>query len=398
MTKQKTFWIWFALFIFGSVSLNQSLANNSYQNIPSRINKQKSHVAAEAPTGFTRVTDQAYTLQCWAIAIASQMDFEASRIAGQPLKTSPKYLVYVKTLDEVVTKIVSGNFAKHMGNICEKCKDKPIYYEQGGTLQDAVEVVRRFGMVPESAYPDFIENDDHLFIALNSLIEKYASSPRMPRDRAGVMVNVANLLNRHLGRPPQDFLVGGNSFTSQKFAEIFLPSWHSAKAIELEFQAGSKKSKSFFRAYDDSKFTNYITNDRADIIKVLSESLSLGRPVLVSTWYLDDAFDKSEIGFKINGTKPPRKFDDNGPDALGHYMLALSGQNDTEGKLNRVFVRNTFGILREDGFGYQWMERDYFPYISGVEIPSDLVERFANEGLLVDQPLKGDQKNPDQRR
>ena len=103
---------------------------------------------------------------------------------------------------------------------------------------------------------------------------------------------------------------------------------------------------------------------------------------MVATRYVDDAFGETGIGFKVNDTKAPRNFDADGPDALGHYMLALSGQQNAQGNLDRVFVRNTFDISKQEGFGYQWMEHDYFPFISGVEIPADLVGKFTREGLL----------------
>ncbi|MEO9168024.1 MAG: hypothetical protein ABI230_06455 [Aestuariivirga sp.] len=264
----------------------------------------------------------------------------------------------------------------------KKCQDGPIYYEQGGSLPDAVEAMSKRGMVPEQAYPGFIKNDENLFVALNVLIGKYERNPRMPRNKPSVTAKVAQLLNQFLGKPPQAFTFNGKRYTSHDFANAYLPSWRGDKAIELDFSAGSKKSKSVDTAYDGKTFTSYVTNNRADVIEALAQSLAAGHRPLVATWYMDDAFGEAGIGFKINDTNAPRNFDADGPDALGHCMLALSGQENAQGNLDRVFVRNTFDISIQEGFGYQWMERDYFPFISGVEIPSDLVGKFTREGPL----------------
>ncbi|MBI3542727.1 MAG: hypothetical protein HY075_05565, partial [Deltaproteobacteria bacterium] len=122
----------------------------------------------------TPPTDQADTLQCWAVSATARLDVEASRAAGAPVKLSAKYAVYAKTRAEVVALVLARKLKLAYGQLCETCKPEPVYYEQGGIYPDAVQAAKRYGVVPEEAYPGFPEKDEELFRSLNRLLGGYA--------------------------------------------------------------------------------------------------------------------------------------------------------------------------------------------------------------------------------
>eukprot|EP01037_Dinobryon_pediforme_P015168 gene15169-15310_t len=341
------------------------------------------------PPGMTPVTDQGDTLQCWAVAITSRMDFAASRRAGFPLKLSSKYLLYAKTKAEVVYKIVSGNFSLFDGGLCEGCTSEPVYYIQGGTLADAVETVKITGIMPEVAYPGFPKEDETLFRQLNELFKTYASDPSLPRNVANVSAKVSAILDSNLGVPPESFEFKGKTYTPQSYLTAFLPSWQHAGAVELNYWPGHARIKTVEKAFNGKSYVSYWTGNQTDIIQVLNITLAAHRSALIGSWYLESAYQRDKIGFHINGIAPPHHFNWNNPDQLDHYMLVLAAKHDRNyrqsGKhsIDRLYVKNTFGVTAKEGYGFNWMEKDYFPFILSVEINDHLIGKLTSNGLLA---------------
>ena len=339
------------------------------------------------PSGMTPVTDQGDTLQCWAVAITSRMDFAASQRAGFPLKLSSRYLLYAKTKAEVVYKIVSGNFSQFDGGLCESCASEPVYYIQGGTLADAVETVKMTGIMPEVAYPGFPKQDEPLFRQLNALFKAYALNPNLPRDTASVTLKVSQILDRNLGPPPKSFEFNGKTYTAQSYMTAFLPGWQHAGAVELNYWPGHAREKTIEHAFNGSPYVSYWTGNQKDIIQVLKMTIEAHRSALVGSWYLEAAYQRNEIGFHVNGVAPPRRFNWNDPNQLDHYMLALGASHVAKDSLDnpnidRLYVKNTFGTTARDGYGFNWMEKDYFPFLLSVEINDKLTGKLTSSGLL----------------
>jgi hypothetical protein len=338
--------------------------------------------AVHAPAGMTPVTDQGDTLQCWAVAITSKMDIVASRAAGFPLKLSPKYLMYAKIKSEVVFKIHSGALRLFQGSLCETCAPEPVYYQQDGTLADAVETVKLHGIMPEDAYPDFPQEDEKLFRALNAMFAEYANNSTLPRDEASVSARVTAILDSSLGAPPETFEYRGKRYTPRSFFAAYLRAWQNAGAIELHYWPGLTRGKTVEQAFDGHPYISYWTGNQADVFRILQASLRAHEPALVGSWYLEAAYERDLIGFQINGVKPPAQFDWNDENHLDHYLLVLAAKKDRRNRISRLYVKNTFGIKAKDGYGFNWMERDYFPFILSVEVSDRLVDKFVAKGLL----------------
>ncbi|MDE2384077.1 MAG: hypothetical protein KGO53_05610 [Alphaproteobacteria bacterium] len=337
---------------------------------------------ATLDAGQTEVTDQGDTLQCWAVAIASRLDLLASRAAGVPLKISARYLFYAKTRAEVIIRLHAGKFEKHEEILCELCKPEAIYYEQGGVLADAVEAVTLEGAIPEAAYPGFPKEDEELFRDINRLFAEYDANPNLPRDEASTRPRIEAILDRHLGRPPAEFKVQGATYDARSFAAKYLANLHEANATELNYWPGTKNEKTVEEAFDGHAFVNYWTGNQQDIFKALEISLQNHEPTLISYWYIGEAHQRDRIGFRVNGLKPPRRLNWDAADLLGHYVLALRLKKGANGNIKAIYVKNTFGLTRKEGYGFHWLERDYFPLISGVEISSHVQDILLAKGIL----------------
>jgi hypothetical protein len=338
------------------------------------------------PTGMTTVTDQLDTLQCWAVTATARADLDAG------FKLSARYTVYSKTKAEVIDLITGqAKIKSYRGQLVENGPFENIYYEQGGVFADAVEAVRVFGAMPEEAYPGFPKKDDALFEDLNAVFKDFAArikTGKIERGssavRAEVDQKVTAILNRHWGKPPERFAFRGKTFDALDIRDQFLPSWRNPQAIELNYFPGSHNGPSVTSAFDGENFRSYKTGNHSNVMNALEASLRAGfRPVLQYKVVEESRTQRDgEIGFGVHGQTKPAQVDWNSKDILDHYVLAIAGEWDAEGHLQRLLIKNTWDTSPSANFGFHWIEADYFSLFEAVEVPSSLEPQFRAKGWL----------------
>lgn len=319
----------------------------------------------------TPVTDQQDTLQCWAVAATSRFDVAAAEATGRLLKLSARYTFYAKTRAEVIEKLLRKDFKLYDGSICEGCKPEPIYYEQGGIYADAVEAAKRFGVMPEAAFPGFPAKDTALFRALNHLIAHYMEDGAQPK-QAEVVARVTALLDHYIGTPPKTFDDQGTTYTPREFFEYALPGWANAGAVELNYTPTSHEGRTMVEAFDGVKYAAYETANHDQLMGVLERSLRARQAVLIQYKVVDEDHTQhaGHIGFAIHGLTPPDHIDWDSPELLDHYVLAIGARFGDDGSLKALLVKNTWGTSAEENYGFHWLEADYFPLLEGVELIS----------------------------
>lgn len=95
---------------------------------------------------------------------------------------------------------------------------------EGGGFPDVLEVIRRFGIVPEAAYPGFtdsafLKSHAELERAIQNLLKPVAESPGpIPFD---FYINaVEQLCDLYLGKAPESFEYEGKKYTPKQFADF----------------------------------------------------------------------------------------------------------------------------------------------------------------------------------
>jgi hypothetical protein len=321
----------------------------------------------------TPVTDQNDTLQCWAVAATSRFDVAVAENVGHLVKLSARYSFYTKTRAEVIEHLLRKDFKLYRGQLCEGCPLEPVYYEQGGVYADAVEAAKRFGVLPEEAYPGFPQSDTELFRRLNALIAEVQGRPGQP-DQAEVVGRVTALLDQYVGAPPASFEFEGRRFDARGFFAAVLPGWQEAPALELNFHPGSRERRTTVAAFDGARYPALQTGQHARVMSLLERSLRAQRAVLIQYKVIDEEHTQRDghIGFAINGLPVPRHVDWDSPLVLDHYVLAIGARYSDDGRLLAVLVKNTWGTSPRENYGFHWLESDYFRLIEGVEVPAGI--------------------------
>lgn len=316
------------------------------------------------------VIDQNDTLQCWAVAATSRFDVAAAETLGHLVSLSPRYVFYTRTRAEVIERVLKRDFSPYMGSLCEGCPPERIYYEQGGIFADAVQAAKRFGLMPESAYPGFPRQDTALFRELNALIASAMARPTPPPTNELVR-RVTAILDRHLGAPPATFEFEGRELDSKGFFALLLPGWESAAALELNYVPGSAESRSTTPAFDGAEYPALQTGDHDRLMSLIDRALRSKQAVLLQYKVIDEGRTQrdGEIGFAVHGLTPPDHIDWNSPEILDHYVMAIGARYSDDGRLLAILVKNTWGTSARDHYGFHWLESDYFPLLEGVEVP-----------------------------
>jgi hypothetical protein len=344
---------------------------------------RSAYAGPQPPTQWSPVTDENWTLQCWAITAAARFDVEASRRTGNLVKISARYIVYQKTLIEMTELIAQKRFESYQGQLAEGRKFETLYYEQGGNYADALETLRRTGAVPDADYSALPSHDDELFEKLNDLIRSYVgkdkSSPGSVFNREEIRPRVARILDQYLGAPPRSVVYKGRKFTPVEFARTYLGNLLGQTGEELNYSPEGDTTDLVVPVLHLHELRMKTTASLSELLGLLSRRLRAGEPVIVGYTMID--YEKTQhlgkIGFKVNGLPAPdwQLFDWNDPQRIDHSVLALAAEWNEDGTLKRIFVKNTFDLLPEDNFGFHWMEADYFPALVSVALPDSGTEK-----------------------
>lgn len=165
----------------------------------------------EAEVKRTPVKNQYRTGTCWCFSTVSYLEAEMLRLGREELDLSEMFVV------RHTYPLKAANYVRWHGQA---------NHSQGGQAHDVLEQVRRFGIVPETAYPGLTideqrHNHGEMVSVLQGILDgilKKAGTRVTPRwlDAYEAVLDV------YLGRVPQTFTHQGVSYTPKSFADDHL--------------------------------------------------------------------------------------------------------------------------------------------------------------------------------
>ena len=154
----------------------------------------------------TSVKDQARSGTCWAYAGISFVESEMLRAGKKPVDLAEMYVVYCAYLEKA-RKYVRMHGAST--------------FSPGGEGNDVLDVIRRYGIVPQEVYPGLIpgetsNNHSELDRALLDYVKGVVSSKTIRGDWES---GLKGILDRYLGPLPDEFTYQGKKYTPRTFAD-----------------------------------------------------------------------------------------------------------------------------------------------------------------------------------
>lgn len=172
----------------------------------SGVAKPQSPEVFQAPFHFPPIR-QYRTGTCWCFSTTSFFESEIKRLTGREIKLSEMHTVYWEYVE------------KARGYI-EKRGCQPF---ASGSEDDAVCIIwKEYGAVPASAYSGLVPGQDkHDDVVMVDEMADYLRSQKEHNywDEATIITQIRAILDRYMGRPPEDFEYEGKLYTPRRFLE-----------------------------------------------------------------------------------------------------------------------------------------------------------------------------------
>ncbi|MGM9865861.1 MAG: aminopeptidase C [Muribaculaceae bacterium] len=229
----------------------------------------------------TSVKDQNKSGTCWSFSGTSFLEDEVRRLGGDSLDLSEMYTVrycYDDKADRYIRLYGECNFS------------------QGGGLLDVGYVLKKYGMVPENAYPGLNygeEKHDHYEMAtvMESMLKAVVKKPSKKISTAWRRA-LNGVLDAYMGEVPTEFTYKGKKYTPKTFAES-LPV-NPDDYVALTSFTHHPFYETFMLEVPDNWLYGQYMNVPLDELKAIADyAVENGFPI---NW----AADVSEGGFKWN--------------------------------------------------------------------------------------------------
>lgn len=170
----------------------------------SRIRKPPSPDAFHPAFHFPPVRQYA-TGTCWSFSSTSYFESEVARRTGRKLKLSEMWTVYWEYVEK------ARRYVREYGHS---------EFSEGGEDLGTREIYRQYGIVPAASYPGVLESTGrHDHNRLSRELRDYLDWVKEQKywDEEKVLAYVREILDSHLGRPPESVAFEGQTHTPRQF-------------------------------------------------------------------------------------------------------------------------------------------------------------------------------------
>ena len=174
------------------------------QELPTELNGYKFSVVKKI--GTTDVKNQYKSGTCWVYSTNSFFESELLRMGKGQYDLSEMFVVRAGYLDR------AENYIRRQGATA---------FGQGAETHDVLNLVRKYGIVPQSAYTGFPAGQDkpvhgEMEAVLKSILEAVNKNPDGKLSPLWKKA-YAGALDGYMGTPPETFTVAGKQFTAQTY-------------------------------------------------------------------------------------------------------------------------------------------------------------------------------------
>ncbi|MFI1771362.1 C1 family peptidase [Thalassobellus citreus] len=197
--------------------LNFSLLLSTFFTFSQETITQNISIPAEQTYEFTPVIDlktspvknQGKTGTCWSFSTSSFIESEIYKNSKQDIDISEMFNVR-KTYEDK-----AWNYVMRQGKS---------QFSEGGLAHDVTNSIKKYGLVPESAYNGFVNNEnkyDHSKIvsALKVVLDAYIKNGKDSK-YPNWKQSTDSILNIYIGRTPDTFIYNGHNYTPKSFLKM----------------------------------------------------------------------------------------------------------------------------------------------------------------------------------
>ncbi|MEI6408334.1 MAG: C1 family peptidase [Bacteroidota bacterium] len=340
------------------------------QDLPTTLNDYKFTVVKKA--GATEVKNQFKSGTCWVYSANSFFESELLRMGKGQNDLSDMFVVHAGYLDR------AENYLRRQGAAA---------FGQGAETHDVINLIRKYGIVPQSAYSGFPAGQDkpvhgEMEAVLKSIVEALNKmpdgklSPQWKKAYAGA-------LDGYMGTPPEKFTVNGKEYTPQIYFQslgINLDDY-----VALTSYTHHPFYKPFVLEVSDNWSNGQFYNvPLDDLTKIADNAVEKGFTVVWASDVSEKTFSAKE-GLALWPEKPWEELSAGQRDSLwkapgrekivtqqerqqgfdeltttdDHGMHIIGAVKDQQGTTYYI-VKNSWGTVKKEMNGYLYVSQPYF--------------------------------------
>lgn len=346
------------------------LGTLSAQDLPTSLNDY--HFTLKKMAGATPVENQNRSSTCWVYSANSFFESELIRMGKTPVNLSEMYTVRAGYLER------AENYVRRQGAAA---------FGQGAETHDVLNITRKYGLMPYSAYSGFPAGQDkpvhgELEAVLKAIVDAVVKMPD------GKLSNqwkkaYAGALDGYMGAPPAKFMVDGKEYTPQSFSQnlginldnyVPLTSYNHQpfyKPFVLEVSDNWSNGIFYNLPIDelvqtaDNALENGYTIVWATDVSEKTFSAKEGLAVWPQIAWDDMSADEKAAWFKAPVkekwvTQEERQVGFEQLTTTDDHGMHITGYVTDQGGTKYYIVKNSWGVVKPEMAGYLYVSQPYF--------------------------------------
>ncbi len=303
---------------------------------------------------ITSIKDQNRSGTCWAYSTLSFFESEILKASGKNLDLCEMFIANKDYMERAILTVRMHGDSQ---------------FAQGGSAADVLEIIKRYGICPETAMPlpgtmqgDSLANFNEFFDVMSPFVNAISKS-KAKKISNQWRVALQGIIDSYLGKCPEKFVYEGKTYTPKQFSESLGINWNDYVSIT------SYTHHPFYTSFpvevqDNWRWDRSYNVPMDEMMRIIDNALDNGYTIAWGGDVSEDGFTRKGLGIAYD-TKAVQGLA--GSDAARWLKLSSTEKNN---KLDSLGVNAPEIVptqqMRQDGFDNWELTDDHGMHIYGL--------------------------------
>ena len=303
---------------------------------------------------ITSIKDQSRSGTCWAYSTLSFFESEILKASGKNLDLCEMFIANKDYMERAILTVRMHGDSQ---------------FAQGGSAADVLEIIKRYGICPETAMPlpgtmqgDSLANFNEFFDVMSPFVNAISNS-KAKKISNQWRVALQGIIDSYLGKCPEKFVYEGKTYTPKQFSESLGINWNDYVSIT------SYTHHPFYTSFpvevqDNWRWDRSYNVPMDEMMRIIDNALDNGYTIAWGGDVSEDGFTRKGLGIAYD-TKAVQGLA--GSDAARWLKLSSTEKNN---KLDSLGVNAPEIVptqqMRQDGFDNWELTDDHGMHIYGL--------------------------------
>lgn len=303
---------------------------------------------------ITSIKDQSRSGTCWAYSTLSFFESEILKASGKNLDLCEMFIANKDYMERAILTVRMHGDSQ---------------FAQGGSAADVLEIIKRYGICPETAMPlpgtmqgDSLANFNEFFDVMSPFVNAISKS-KAKKISNQWRVALQGIIDSYLGKCPEKFVYEGKTYTPKQFSESLGINWNDYVSIT------SYTHHPFYTSFpvevqDNWRWDRSYNVPMDEMMRIIDNAIDNGYTIAWGGDVSEDGFTRKGLGIAYD-TKAVQGLA--GSDAARWLKLSSTEKNN---KLDSLGVNAPEIVptqkMRQDGFDSWELTDDHGMHIYGL--------------------------------